>query len=74
MKPCVITRIAALAFCATVSGRLAEGGENKVNLDKGDNAPTFQAMDQTGRLWKSADHVGKKVVVAFFFPAALTGG
>ena len=45
-----------------------------VDLKVGDAAPAFQQMDDTGGIWKSSDHVGKKVVVVFFFPAAFTGG
>lgn len=40
----------------------------------GDPAPTFAAKDDTGADWKSADHVGKKIVVVYFYPADLTGG
>ncbi len=40
----------------------------------GDPAPTFEAKDDAGKDWKSSDHVGKKAVVVFFFPAAFTGG
>ncbi len=45
-----------------------------VDLKVGDAAPAFQQKDDTGSIWKSSDHVGKKVVVVFFFPAAFTGG
>jgi peroxiredoxin Q/BCP len=40
----------------------------------GDAAPAFEAKDDAGKDWKSSDHVGKKVVVVFFVPAAFTGG
>ena len=43
-------------------------------LKPGDKAPSFEAPDDTGKTWKSSDVVGKKVLVMFFFPAALTGG
>ena len=45
-----------------------------VDLEVGDAAPAFQQKDHTGSIWKSSDHVGKKIVVVFFFPAAFTGG
>jgi len=48
--------------------------QDKVDLKVGDPAPSFEAPDDTGKAWKSADHVGKKIVVVFFFPAAFTGG
>lgn len=41
----------------------------------GDAAPVFNANTDAGELWQSADHVGKgKVLVVYFYPAALTGG
>lgn len=70
-------RLAALlAGCA---GLLAIGSafgadEKAVDLKVGDAAPSFQAMDDHGKAWKSSDHVGKKVVVVYFYPADLTPG
>jgi peroxiredoxin Q/BCP len=46
----------------------------KVNLKVGDKAPAFEGTDEQGKTLKSSDHVGKKVVVVYFFPAAFTGG
>lgn len=43
-------------------------------LKVGDKAPRFESIDDQGNTFKSTDVVGKKVVVLFFFPAALTGG
>jgi thioredoxin-dependent peroxiredoxin len=34
----------------------------------GDTAPTFEAKDQDGNVWKSADHVGKEAVIVYFYP------
>ncbi len=45
-----------------------------VDLKVGDAAPAFQAKDDTGADWKSSDHVGKKIVVVYFYPADFTGG
>jgi peroxiredoxin Q/BCP len=46
----------------------------KVDLKKGDKAPEFESTDDAGKPWKSADHYGKKIVVVYFYPAAMTGG
>ena len=43
-------------------------------LGIGDNVPTFQAKADSGKLWKSTDHIGNSIWVVYFFPAALTGG
>ncbi len=58
---------AALFASATVA--IADGVELKV----GDKGPVFEAQDDTGKLWKSADHAGKFIVV-YFYPADCTGG
>ena len=40
----------------------------------GDKAPAFNAKTDDGSTWKLADYVGKKNVVVYFYPAAMTGG
>lgn len=58
-----------------VSAALASAGEEKkVDLKIGDAAPEFTSIDDQGKAWKSADHVGKKILVLWFYPADLTGG
>jgi thioredoxin-dependent peroxiredoxin len=48
----------------------SKGGE--VNV--GNPAPAFESTDDQGNAWKSSDHVGKKIIVLYFYPADLTGG
>ena len=36
--------------------------------------PAFEAIDDEGNAWKSTDHIGKKMVVLYFYPADMTGG
>ena len=43
-------------------------------VDVGQKAPAFEATDDQGQPWKSSDHVGKGVLVVYFYPAAMTGG
>jgi peroxiredoxin Q/BCP len=45
-----------------------------VDLKVGDPAPKFELLDDAGKPWKSEDHVGKKIVVLYFYPASFTGG
>ena len=40
----------------------------------GDKAPVFTATTDEGSTWKLADYIGKKNVVVYFYPAAMTGG
>jgi peroxiredoxin Q/BCP len=40
----------------------------------GDAAPLFTGQDQDGRTFNLADHVGKKIVLLYFYPKDFTGG
>ena len=40
----------------------------------GDKAPAFTAKTDEGSIWKLDDYIGKKNVVVYFYPAAMTGG
>jgi peroxiredoxin Q/BCP len=57
-----------------LAGSLSAQDEAKVDLKVGDAAPVFSATDDQGKTWKSADLVGKKFVVVYFFPADFTSG
>lgn len=48
--------------------------EDVVDLKVGDAAPVFEVEDDKGATWKSEDHVGKKLLVVYFYPADMTGG
>jgi peroxiredoxin Q/BCP len=43
-------------------------------IDVGEKAPSFETKDDQGKVWKSSDHIGKGVLVVYFYPAAMTGG
>ncbi len=62
-----VVAAASSAFILPTSLAAAE-----VNV--GDPAPSFSALDETGKTWKSEDHVGKKILVVYFYPADFTGG
>lgn len=53
---------------ATATPRIATA------VEVGSPAPAFEAVDDTGATWKSSDHVGKGVLVVYFYPADMTGG
>jgi peroxiredoxin Q/BCP len=65
MKPLAI--VMALFF-------LGVGMNSARAVDVGDKAPAFEGVDDQGHPWNSADHVGKGVLVVYFYPADLTGG
>jgi peroxiredoxin Q/BCP len=66
--------LAALVGLALVLGGRSPAADDKVDLKSGDPAPAFTSTDDQGRPWKSADHVGKKILVVYFYPADMTGG
>ena len=53
-----------------VVGLVAQAQEVKV----GAKAPEFEGIYDAGKPWKSSDHVGKKIIVVYFYPADFTGG
>jgi peroxiredoxin Q/BCP len=59
-----------VACLALSAGR----AEEKKEVNVGDKAPGFEARDDQGNAWKLSDHVGKKYLVLYFFPADFTGG
>jgi peroxiredoxin Q/BCP len=61
----------AVLALATVTAR---GADKPADLKVGDPAPEFQAKDDHGKVWKSSDVVGKKILVVYFYPADMTGG
>ncbi|MDB5346918.1 MAG: alkyl hydroperoxide reductase/Thiol specific antioxidant/Mal allergen [Schlesneria sp.] len=66
-----------IGWCLMTAVALSLGtarAADPVDLKVGDAAPTFHAKDDTGAAWKSADHIGKKIVVVYFYPADFTGG
>jgi peroxiredoxin Q/BCP len=60
--------------CALAAGRLLSAEDKKADLKVGDAAPEFEAKDDQGNAWKSSEHVGKKIMVVYFYPADMTGG
>jgi peroxiredoxin Q/BCP len=46
----------------------------QVNLSVGDRAPEFKAIADNGSTWDIKDFIGKKYVVVYFYPGAMTSG
>ena len=63
----------SLAQPVAVAGTPA-GAYLKKHALVGDKAPKFAGTTDEGKPWKSTDHVGKKIVVVYFYPADTTGG
>lgn len=43
-------------------------------LNVGDKAPKFKTLADNGSVWDVKDYLGKKYIVVYFYPAAMTGG
>lgn len=43
-------------------------------LSVGDKTPEFKTQADDGSTWDLKDYVGKKFIVVYFYPAAMTGG
>ena len=43
-------------------------------LEVGDKVPEFNALDEKGKTWSSKSFHGKKLLLVYFSPAAMTGG
>jgi peroxiredoxin Q/BCP len=69
-----LTEIFAVLFLAVIASTSNVLGEDAVDLKVGDKAPEFTVDDDSGKEWKSGDHIGKKIVVVYFYPADMTGG
>jgi peroxiredoxin Q/BCP len=66
---------AILAVVTLMEGVGPAGAEEpRAAPNVGDPAPAFEGIDDRGQPWKSADHVGKKYVVVYFFPGDFTPG
>jgi peroxiredoxin Q/BCP len=66
-----------LAACLLAAGAfLARGAaaDDKGGVKVGDKAPAFKGTDDQGKEWRLKNHVGKKVLVLYFYPADFTGG
>jgi thioredoxin-dependent peroxiredoxin len=48
--------------------------EKKVELNVGDKAPAFELRTDRDTTWTSAEHVGKKWMVIYFYPGDFTPG
>lgn len=52
----------------------APGGAQQTGLQVGDRVPAFEAPTDEGGVWRSRDHVGRSLLVVYFYPAAMTDG
>ncbi len=70
LRPPLLASILTLLAGAVLAG----GDDKKVDLNVGDRAPAFESKDAAGLTWKSAEHLGKKYIVIYFYPGDFTPG
>ncbi len=63
-----------LTITITTAIVLTTLAQNENVLSIGDKAPVFKTMADDGSNWDVKDYLGKKYVVVYFYPAAMTGG
>ena len=61
-------------FVSTLAVLLAAFTVSAATPKVGDTAPAVEGKDQDGKTWKSADHIGKHVVLFYFYPKDDTPG
>src|SRR5215831_7176312 len=66
--------VAAVLTLGLLAGGLLAAKQAAEGPKKGDKAPVFESTDDQGKAWKSTAHVGKKILVIYFYTADLTGG
>ena len=58
----------------TILAFIFSGNCNSQELNVGDKAPEFKTLADDGSIWNINDYLGKKNIVVYFYPAAMTGG
>jgi len=74
MKLAMAVLMCGSFLSATLLGAAVRAEDDAGELEVGSKAPTFTCTDDKGGTFKSTDVVGKKILVVYFYPAALTGG
>ena len=74
-RNCVI--LLTVALFANVAIKAADEAKPVVSIQAiavGDALPAFESVDDTGKVWKSSEHIGKGMIVMYFYPGDFTGG
>jgi thioredoxin-dependent peroxiredoxin len=69
-----MTRFALIAWFLAQALVCNAEDSRLICLSAGDQVPEFTAIDDQGNAWKSTDHIGRELVVVYFYPADMTRG
>ena len=61
-------------FLFVIMAAFAGNAQETMNLSVGSKAPVFKTIADNGKQWNSKKYFGKKNVVIYFYPSAMTGG
>ncbi len=67
------TAVLGTVFTVLAAGASTAVGQ-EVTLEVGARAPIFEARADDGELWRSREHVGRSILVVYFYPAAMSSG
>jgi len=70
----ILSRTILGILALAVGSFVAAADDKKMDLKVGDPTPAFEAVDDQGQPWKSAEHLGKKYLVVYFYPGDFTPG
>lgn len=63
-----------LSMAIILAALVNSSGQDSAKLNIGDKAPVFKTLADDGTVWNVKDYMGKKYIVVYFYPAAMTGG
>ena len=66
--------VGASALALTITAVDLEAQAQETVLNVGDRAPIFEARADDGQIWRSREHVGRSLLVVYFYPAAMSSG
>jgi peroxiredoxin Q/BCP len=69
-----VTRIPLACVGLALLAAAGRADDKPVDLKVGDPAPAFDLRSDADKTWTSADHLGKKWVVIYFYPGDFTPG
>lgn len=72
--PFVSTHMKKILQLLALSAMTTAAPHSTAALEVGSELSNFAANDDTGEIWSAAEYIGKKNIVVYFYPAAMTGG
>ncbi len=68
MKTVIISFVLLFVFSTSIFS------QENITLKVGDKVPKFKTLADDGKTWDINKYLGKKYIIVYFYPAAMTGG